>query len=136
MGHPTMVNGSITKSVALEPTNGLMAEFMLETGRTITCMVRENIHGLTVEGTRALTLMIKSTDSEHTLGPMDVSTQVTGKMESSMDREFTSTLMVTLEPEFGLKESAPCGLMMQLSLKQQKHPRDFLLVAKNFSYHT
>ena len=61
---------------------GLMAEFMMEIGNRIKCMEEEYLPGLMVENMKVNTMMIRNKDMEYSLGQMDESGVVSGRIIS------------------------------------------------------
>jgi hypothetical protein len=84
--------------------SGQMAEDTTDNGKTTICMARESTPGKMVGSTRESTLMIAKMDSEHTLGLMGDSIEVTGRMESSMQKDGIDLQMGKREEVFGTKE--------------------------------
>ena len=76
----TMVNGMITRSVAVEDMSGLTEGTLKEIGAMVTWTVREYIHGLMDENTKESTKTIGSMGSASINGQMVDSTKECGQM--------------------------------------------------------
>jgi len=92
---------------------GPMAGVIKDSGRRISCMVREFTRGLTLEGTKESTWKTKSTGSACTSGRTASSTKATGSMASSTGKAASRTPKIKAESESGTMESAKSGYPAQ-----------------------
>ena len=72
--------------MAMVSINGQMVDSMMESGKIICSMGRENIHGLMVECMTAIIGTTTRRDLVFTYGQMPKSMRDTGKMEKDMDK--------------------------------------------------
>ena len=78
-----------TKSTALGATLGQMVESTLAAGKTIKCMAKVSIPGLTIVNTWESTYATRNMDMENLIGQTAESIQDTTKMESRRVLVFT-----------------------------------------------
>ena len=87
--------------MAWEPSNGLIAVSIEESGKITKCMATENSVGPMAESTPALTNSIKNMVKVLTNGQMAASIKVTSTKESSMAKAFTVRATVNKYLAFG-----------------------------------
>jgi len=86
-----------------EPINGMMVGSTLAIGRIIKCMVKAFSIGLMVGYTMVNIKMIKNMDLESFNGQMVEAIKVSGRMGSSMGKEFILIAKEKEKKEYGLK---------------------------------
>jgi hypothetical protein len=104
MAAPTLGSSSKTILRAKGSINGLTAENMTESGKTIRWKDLAFLHGQTEDGTRASTSMIKKKETEFSTGPMDENTKEIGRTESNMELALTHRLLERQREASGVME--------------------------------
>lgn len=110
----TLANGLKTRSTVEDSMNGLMAECTMESGKTTICMEEESIPGRMVVNMRVNTTTIANMDLAFTLGRMEDSMLVLGKMANSMEKEHIECKMVKRRKDYGKTERGLSGWMNEL----------------------
>ena len=94
----------------MENTSGMMAETMLEDGRTACSTVKVSIHGMTAVDMKVSTKKIKNMDKASTHGQRAKNTMVVGLKTNSMEKPFLPIPKVNLKEVFGNTEKDKTGL--------------------------
>merc|ERR1712224_966184 len=95
---------------------GLMVGSIMESGKTIICMVKASIPGKTEECMMASTKMTENMAMVFTLGMMVNSMLDSGRMENNMELEPIGK-MAEIARVFGKMESVLNGLMVKMMAK-------------------
>ena len=90
--------------------NGLMADVMMESGKTTTCMEKVSTPGKMVENMKETTTMIGNMGLEYTPGRMAGNISVNGRMESNMVKVPIGKQQAKRREECGKTERESSGL--------------------------
>jgi hypothetical protein len=109
MGPASAAAGTKTKLMVMVFINGPTVVNLKAPGKTIICMGRVFILGLTVAATKVTTKMTKSMVTACTRGATGDSTVANGKTANNTGKESTDTQTGTARPESGMKANGRCG---------------------------
>jgi len=99
LGHrkiPTLVNGSMMRRTDMELISGVIADDTMELGRMISDLAKEPLCGLVLDAsTTENGKKTSDTDTESSIGKMEICTKESGEMEDVVAKESSSPPLAT-----------------------------------------